>query len=516
MRKIAIVIIFLIFRVCLLGQITAFQSPSFDRPYYRIVFPLEVSGGSWILQGLKVNGQDWPTFFVFQEGEVKNLAKPLEEGRYTVEVDYAWRSGRNYTLEIFYQRNDSNRVAKKVIRLQSPKKGGIPVEAEGFYRIFRAEEPVGIEREGEICLLTVTVAKQEMMNSGFILFDGKKPISLQVLTFQEATPPPKSAATHPVTLTYRLAFPLDIKPYQKKMLLLLRGKGEEESSSGFEVTGEGLGKRVRNKYLSLEFHPQSGQLNTFEDLKQKIRLFNKVGVLHWNPGVHIPGIAWDHSFNWNPPPSFKELVGRYLYISTRRGRLQRIKDVRLEVRYILETGTPYFISETLLTVKKDLGVSAIRNDEMVFYHELFDTLIYKDKQGRVVKKTLQPNPSFPDGLVYVAPDDVDWVGLVNSQQRFGFFSLRLAYAHPSLDLAGSWLNKPGTYFYAPANGKYVYWVRPLLYTWSEYPTRNLLTYVPAGSQFYEKNAYLILPVDETLGEKLDHLLKRLKNPVRVY
>ena len=241
-----------------------------------------------------------------------------------------------------------------------------------------------------------------------------------------------------------------------------------------------------------------------------------MGVIHWNPGVHIPGIAWDHSFNWNPPPSYDETAGRYLYINTRRGPLQKIKDVNLEVRYLMGIDWPYFLSETMLIFKKNLGVSAIRNDEMVLYKGLFDSLVYKNKSDKIIKMPLEEKRNFPDGLVHAAPDDLEWVGLVNSEKEYGFFSLRVDYANPSLATSGHWLNKPGTYFYAPSNGKYVYWVRPLLYTWAEFTTRNLLTFVPEGSIFYEKNAYIILPLSGDYPEILDTLLKKLKNPVRVY
>lgn len=129
---------------------------------------------------------------------------------------------------------------------------------------------------------------------------------------------------------------------------------------------------------------------------------------------------------------------------------------------------------------------------------------------------LQEKEGYPDGLVHVAPDDVTWAGLVNSQKKYGFFSLRIEYANSNLRAPGNWLNKPGTYFYAPSDGKYVYWVRPLLYTWSDFTTRNLLTLVPEGSTFYEKNAYILLPLDEDFPNKLDTLLKKLKNPIRIY
>jgi hypothetical protein len=516
MKKAAVFLVLFFVPILLLRSETEFQSPSLERPYYRIIFPLSMNQDDWTIQELRVNGQKWETFFVLRDGKHSDPSQPLAKGNYTIEADYAWRNNEIYDIDISYASEESPEVKKFSLQLRSPDKGGIPFSSEGFYRVYRAEEPIGMERKGEICTLTFTVVKTDFENQGFLLADGSRQVHFQILGIQESVPPEKSTATHPVTLTYKIAFPLDISPYQKKMLLLLRGSQIKREKIGFMIMGEGVGKTVKSELLSLEFHPQSGQINTIENLMEGTKLFNEAGVIHWNPGVHIPGIAWDHSFNWNPPPSSTDVAGEYMFINTRRGPLQTIKDVHLEVRYTLETDSPYFVSETLLTVKKDLGVSAIRNDEMVLYKGLFDSLIYKDKKGQIITMPLRENSSFPDGLVHVAPDDVEWAGLLNSEKKFGFFSLRLEYANLSLTTSGSWLNKPGTYFYAPSDGKYVYWVRPLLYTWSEYSTRNLLTYVPAGSIFYEKNAYVILPLDGSMAENLDMLFQKLKNPVRVY
>jgi hypothetical protein len=516
MKKAAVCLFVFLFPVLLSGGGTEFQSPDFDSPYYRMIFSLNVRQDEWVIKELRVDGRRWESFFVLLDGKHVEPSKPLAKGSYTIEVDYAWRSSREYAIDIFYAGKDFPESRKFSIRLKSPAEGGVPFESEGFYRVFRAKELIGMQRKGEICTLTFTAAKKDFENREFILADGSKRIPCQILDLEETTPPARAASTHPVTVTCRIAFPLDMSPHQKKMLFLLAGSPLEIQKTGFAITGKGVGKTIKNECLSLEFHPQSGQVNVIENLTEGVRLFNEAGVIHWNPGVHIPGIAWDHSFNWNPPPSFDEIAGEYLYVNTRKGPLRSIEDVKLEVRYALEAHSPYFVSETLMTVNADLGVSAIRNDEMVLYKGLFDSLIYKDKKGRIIEMTLRENPSFPDGLVHVAPDDVEWVGLLNTEKKFGFFSLRLAYANPGLSPSGSWLNKPGTYFYAPSDGKYVYWVRPLLYTWSEYPTRNLLTHVPKGSIFYEKNAYVILRIDGSLAENLDSLLIRLKNPVWVY
>ncbi len=182
----------------------------------------------------------------------------------------------------------------------------------------------------------------------------------------------------------------------------------------------------------------------------------------------------------------------------------------------MPAGAPYFVCETRLTFEKDLGVIAVRNDEMVLYKELFDSLLYRDKNGALVKLPLRELPGRPFGLVHIAPDDIPWVGLVNTKAGYGFFSLRLAAASSDLGVAGDFHHKAGTYFYAPSDGEYVYWVRPLLYTWADYATNTLLTFVPRGSFCYEKNAYLVLKLDDGTPEALDALRRRLSNPLRVF
>jgi hypothetical protein len=282
------------------------------------------------------------------------------------------------------------------------------------------------------------------------------------------------------------------------------------------LSGEGLGKTLRTPNLVLQFHAQSGQVLTIEYPKEKVRLWNKAGVIHWNPDVFIPGIAWDHSFDWNPPQVVEEKTGGVVYLNSRRGSLPRITDVALEVRYAVDAGHSYFLSETLMTVGKDLGVIAVRNDEMVLYKDLFDTLMYRDKDGKVVTLPLREMPGAPFGLVHMAPPDIPWVGLVNSKEGYGFFSLRLEAAASNLGPAGDFHHKAGTYFYAPSDGDYVYWVRPFLYTWGDYTTNSLLTFLPKGSFFYERNAYILLRLNDRMPQELDALLRKLRNPLRVF
>jgi len=517
MRKTVFLTLFLLIAGCLYGNGLEFQSPSFNYTQYRITFQFEVKKEKILFQELLLNDKKFDYFFVLSKGKQVDLSKPLDTGMYDFFLDYAWKSSTKYRATLHYRLENSEEAKNEEKKGTSPKNGGIPSGKEGFYRAFKAEEPIGLERKGEIAYLTFTVPKQEFENENLLIFEGDSPIESQILEVMESIPPQKATENHPVTWTYKLAFPLDMSPSEKKVILVLRGESEILATSGININGDGLGKTVENRRISLEFHPKSGQINVIECIKEGVRLHNKdAGVIHWNPGCFIPGIAWDHSFNWNPPPSFEERIGNLLYTNSRRGPLQKIKDVILEVRYSLSKNSPYFISETMMSVEKDLAVIAMRNDEMVLHKELFDSLIYKDKNNLVTQMSLKEKEGYPDGLVHVAPDDVPWAGLLNTRLNYGFFSLRIEYTNNNLKTPGTWLNRPGTYFYAPSEGKYVYWVRPLLYTWSNYTTRNLLTYLPEGSIFYEKNAYILLPLTEDFPTQLDNLLEKLKNPIRIY
>jgi len=294
------------------------------------------------------------------------------------------------------------------------------------------------------------------------------------------------------------------------------GLGSPAGPDAFELSGTGLGKTVKGANYALQLHPQSGQIFTIEDFAAAVKLYNKAGVIHWNPDVFTPGIAWDHSFDWNPPASFEEKNGPLVYLNARKGPMPRIKDVFLEVKYTLEKGAPHFVAETRMRVDKDLGVIALRNDEMVLFKELFDTIVYRETNGRLVQQPLREIFGKPYGLAHIALSDIAWVGLLSAKAGYGFFSLRLESSVSNLGTGGDLPHRAGTYFYAPSDGDYVYWVRPYLYTWGEFATSNLLTALPAGSLFYERNAYLVSRWEETTAAGLDALRNRLANPLRVF
>jgi len=493
-----------------------FLAPRFEAPYYRVRFPFEVKKERVQVKDLSLNGSSVTSFLVFAQGKPVALTSLLEPGVYDVVLDYAWSSGKNYVAALQYQAEGKPKAQRFQVKGISPGEEGIAGGDEGFYRVYTVEEEAGVERRDETAVLTVTAPEGELKEAGLVIFDGGRAVPFEIIESGASGPAEKAAATHPRTITHKIALRLSAAAREKRWLLVLKGKNAEPASGGIRLTGEGLGKTVRTPHLTLEFSPKSGQLNTIESSDPAVRLYNKVGVIHWNPDVFVQGLGWDHSFDWNPPAAFAEKAGSFIYVNSRKGPLPHIPEVLLDVKYTVEAGSPYFISETRLNFEKDLGVIAVRNDEMVLFKELFDTLVYKDKTGGLVRLPLQEKEGLPFGLVHTAPADIDWVGLVNTAQGYGFFSLRINAAEGNFEVPGAFPLKAGTCFYAPSDGNYVYWVRPLIYTWADFFTNTLHAFVPKGSFFYEKNAYGVWRVTDDLAQWLDELLVKLKNPLRVY
>jgi len=499
------------------GQLE-FVAPTVDAPYYLIRASFEIPGPEISFNGVKLNDTEFLDFALLKDGKPVDTSKLVGPGRYEIVLRHAWVPNAPYHVSIPSVAPKQGWEAKMwEWRGIAPPFGGVPhPEEEGFFTPFVLEEEAGIERKGEIVYLTLTAPKTALEGANLAVYDKEKRLPFQPLEMKESTPPESQAKTHPVTWTYKLALPIDIKAGERKLLRVFKSTAGPVVPNAFTVSGENLGKTVQGERFTLRFHPQSGQIFTIEDAASGIKLYNKAGVIHWNPDVFTPGIAWDHSFDWNPPQAFNELSGAFLYLNARKGPMPHIRDVFLEVKYTVEKGASYFLAETRMRVDKDLGVVALRNDEMVLYKELFDTIVYKDARGAVVKKPLKENPDKPFGLAHIAPSDLEWVGLLNAKAGYGFFGLRLESSASNLDAAGTYLHRPGTYFYAPADGDYVYWVRPWNYTWGEFATSNFLTALPAGTILYEKNAYLVSRWSDSTPAMLDALLKRLKNPVRVF
>jgi hypothetical protein len=492
-----------------------FHAPSFEEPYYWISFRYEVRGENIQVGGVSLNGVPLDSYLVFSQGKKIEPGASLEKGVYEIVLDYAWTGGKSYTAALRFLAGDRQKPSKHEVKGISPREGGIPGGQEGFYRIFTLEEEAGLDRKHETAFLTLTASHADLAGAELTVFDRGAAIPYEIMEKGAFVPDEKAAPTQPAATTWKIILSLDAAAREKRWLLVLKGKNPADPPHDIRLSGEGLGKTVRTPNLAIEFSPKSGQINIIEASEPVVRLHNRAGVIHWNPDVYVQS-TWDHSFDWNPPAAFEDRAGGFIYVNSRKGPLPHLPDVILDVKYTVEAASPYFVSETRLKFEKDRGVIAVRNDEMVLSKELFDSLLYKDKSGAIVKLPLNEKAGAPFGLVHTAPPDLDWVGLINTAQGYGFFSLRIKAADGNLEVPGDFRHKAGTCFYAPSEGNYVYWVRPLIYTWADYFTNNLHSFVPRGSFFYEKNAYGVWRVTDDLPRRLDELVTKLRHPLRLF
>ncbi|MCK4337227.1 MAG: hypothetical protein KAX11_04730, partial [Candidatus Aminicenantes bacterium] len=218
MKKTCILILVLVIPVMLFGGKIQFQAPDYENPHFRLIIPFETSSDKTILESISINGKDWLNFTAFKDGNNINITRPFDTGLYEIYLDYAWKSGKKYTIILSYRNKDSKQTSAHTHISISPEKGGIPDTAkEGFYRSLRLEEPVNMERRAEIVYWTFHGRKSLLSKETQALFNGTIPINYQNLVVQETIPPEKAAANHPVTLTYKIAFPVDLKPLEKKL-----------------------------------------------------------------------------------------------------------------------------------------------------------------------------------------------------------------------------------------------------------------------------------------------------------
>jgi hypothetical protein len=271
-----------------------FEAPAWNAPRYQIRLAFEVKADPLAVKEVLLAGIRIEPVMVFRAGKPADLSKPLEKGAYEIALDYAWASRKIYSFSVLFHGKDPAKIEKRVYSALSPADGGIPPgSAEGFHRVYKVEEEAGLERTDEVVELTITASQAALSTPELRLFDGQTEIPFQLLDFRESDPVESVAKTNPPSATAKIAFPLSLGPNGKKLLLVLKGKPRPAAPGGLGLTGENLGKTLVSPHMALRFHPQSGQILTIESPKEGIRLWNKAGVIHWNPDVFVPGVAWD-------------------------------------------------------------------------------------------------------------------------------------------------------------------------------------------------------------------------------
>ncbi|MHB9029377.1 MAG: hypothetical protein ACYC9O_11475 [Candidatus Latescibacterota bacterium] len=265
-----------------------------------------------------------------------------------------------------------------------------------------------------------------------------------------------------------------------------------------KVSGKGPAWVIENSKITVRLHGKkagvgeysnhdSGQLSAVVlKAKPDAPFETEENVMHWNPGVFVPTRGWLHSFAWDPPEKY-EIESGPVFVEVRRsGPFPVIGEVHLSVNYRIFTNRTYVESGTVLDVREDLGVVALRNDQLIFRPGSF-THIGWDDNGKTVAKPLSSyKPVNRHGDILRFSPVADFVTFFNPARGVGAASVRDLFSAVGPNGAAPVLFDNATYV---ANGDLQYWFRPLIYFHVGWDRKQLIT-VPQGSVYSERNYYI--------------------------
>ncbi|MBN2212410.1 MAG: hypothetical protein JW709_13510 [Sedimentisphaerales bacterium] len=300
----------------------------------------------------------------------------------------------------------------------------------------------------------------------------------------------------------------------------------QQYETDLKVTGEGPAWRIENDLIYVELreadevkadvmgyhYGASGQLaQVTVKAHPDVILTNANRALHWNPGIFVPTRGWMHAYAWNPPDKY-EIEQGPLYVEVRRsGQFPNIPEARLAITYRFFTHRDFVWVGTRVDVIEDLGVVALRNDQLVFDRPTFTHVAWCDG-GRVHDKALADCPPVNDhGDILRFGPEIPYLALYNPTTGVGAATVRMDIANIGPE-AGVVTQFDNATYLSAGHGKetFIYWFRPQNYFRVGWDRKQLIT-VPAGTTYAERNLYVFY--DTTTEGNIGHV-KDLTRAVR--
>lgn len=314
--------------------------------------------------------------------------------------------------------------------------------------------------------------------------------------------------------------PISIGGYETKEYVIKAELGKDlETDTDLMVKGSHLDLIVENKHYTASLeeyigykqqklgsgHLGSLTLKEFDDVVLARK--NPNLKIHWAPNFSKENLDYKTMAHLNSPDSvFVSTKGPFYFGLFRSGRIAGYEKILQKGKYRFYAGLPYFIFESEILFTEDDSLNLLRNDEMTM-DSLFTHLAFPKAGGTTINL-----PLYDEGtMTYLdenpIPDDSPWLFFYNKDKSFAFGSIRLHYDNKNINGDDSPTENKHTKITASANnGRY--WNRRLIHS------KN--TFVPKGSKYIEKNAYIIFKVAEKDPVKtIRYFYERLKNPVMV-
>ncbi|WP_128755378.1 hypothetical protein [Aquimarina sediminis] len=229
--------------------------------------------------------------------------------------------------------------------------------------------------------------------------------------------------------------------------------------------------------------------------------------IHWAPNFSKENLDYKTMAHLNSPDSiFVSTKGPFYFSLFRSGYIKGYEKILLKGKYKFYSGLPYFTFESEITFTKDDSLNLLRNDEMTI-DSLFTHLAFLKARGNTIHLPLYDENSIACLDKNPISDDSPWLFFYNKYKSFAFGTIRLLYDNKNIHGDYSPTDNRHTKITASTNnGRY--WNRRLI--------DSANTFVPKGSKYTEKNAYIIFKIDKKDPEKrIKYFYERLKNPVIV-
>ncbi|MBN1290836.1 MAG: hypothetical protein JXB48_03275 [Candidatus Latescibacteria bacterium] len=251
----------------------------------------------------------------------------------------------------------------------------------------------------------------------------------------------------------------------------------------------------RNPAYGASTNKDSGQISSvIIKAKPNAPIAPGTGVIHWNPGIFVPARGWMHSFAWDPPEQCDIETGPLYVNVTRSGIFPDIPEVHLSINYRIFTGRNYVESGTVMRVNDNIGVVALRNNQLVFDAGTFTHIAWGRSESHEFKNLDVYKQVNTHGDILRLRDDLDYITFVNPSKGIGTASVKIDYSNVGPGGAPPTLFDNATYV---SNGGHdlMYFFRPLVYFHIDWDRKQLVT-VPKGSVYSERNLYVFYESQE--------------------
>ncbi len=489
------------------------------------VYHFELMDLSWGLDLNKPVNLKWPLFAVKNIGDYK-FKSPCLIGKFD------WEKGKSYKIRIDYSIGNKGKIKTLYYTAKAPMKNGFWNRNWKDYKGVVVSEEWGFERKNEPIEIPLAFYPDEVTNieneirvveigengvsrvlpsqvykvKKFLKKDLQKKYDKKGNRLPDYWVPTVFAKV--VTL-------ISIKPHASKVLLVYYGNpGAKrlEVNKDLKVSGKGLALTIKNRYFTVELHPQSGAINKVTlNKKSNFTLLHGLetnGAVHWNPGAYSPPRPWVHVSDWNPPKIVNMVKGDTMFAIHRRDNMIYMPEIMVSITYKFFSNTPYFYMTSYTEILKDVALQALRNGEIVFAHKLIDKAAWKDgASGKITVLDLKSVPILTEVLF---PLNAEWVCFFNSKEKIGFGGIPVENSSASHNLEPMKYN----YSYYITRGPWVYWTRMLV---TPYLTHNMQQIIPVskGNSYWEKWAWVPFEVKNYNFNLLNEIQKRVTHPLNV-